>query len=190
MSNPAAFAFLSARQSYPAKTMTGPAPSRVELEPILTAALRVPDHGKLEPWRLIVLERAALDRLAAFAEQRAGDTGLDAEQAAKGRGQFARSQLCVAVVSAPVPGTKVPESEQILSAGALCQNLLNAAQAAGWAACWLSGWPSYERGFLEQGLGLAPHETLAGFVHLGTAGTPAPDRTRPDLARKVAWVSA
>ncbi|GHC65037.1 nitroreductase family protein [Neogemmobacter tilapiae] len=190
MSNSTAFAFLAARQSYPAKAMTGPAPSRSELEPILQAALRVPDHGKLEPWRLIVLERAALDRLAAFAEQRAAETGLDAEQAAKGRGQFARSQLCIAVVSAPVSGTKVPESEQILSAGALCQNLLNAAQAAGWAACWLSGWPSYDRGFLELGLGLAPHESIAGFVHLGTQGTPAPDRPRPDLARVVQWVSA
>lgn len=189
MSNPA-FEFLAQRRSYPAKAMTGPAPSRADLEPMLTAALRVPDHGKLEPWRLIVLERAALDRLADLAEARAIATGLDSEQAAKGRGQFARSHLCVAVVAAPVAGTKVPEMEQVLSAGALCQNLLNAAQAMGWAACWLSGWPSYERGFLEQGLGLAHHETIAGFVHLGSEGAALPDRPRPDLARVVTWVSA
>ncbi len=185
--DPAAFAFLARRQSYPAKLMTAPVPDRQALTGILTAALRVPDHGKLEPWRLIVLPRPALDRLAALAVEIGGETGLDPETADKGRGQFARSPLAVAVIASPKPSEKIPALEQTLSTGALCLNLVNAAQAAGWAACWLTGWCAYDRGFMDRGLGLAPQEWVAGFVHIGTPGPAAPDRPRPDPARVVTW---
>lgn len=188
--NSAALDFLLSRQSRPAKTFTLPVPSRDELIPILTAAARVPDHGKLEPWRFIVLEKPALHRLADLAEARAVEKGLDAEQVAKGRGQFDSSHLAVVVVASPKPSPKIPEIEQTLSAGAACLALLNAATAAGWGANWLSGWPSYDRRFLEQGLGLTPEEFVAGIVHIGTAPVTPPDRPRPDLARIVAWVGA
>ena len=184
-----AFAFLAARRSHPAKLLTAPAPDRAALTAILAAALRVPDHGKLEPWRLIVLERPALERLTAAARARGTEQGLDAETTAKGEGQFARSPLCVAVVASPRPSEKIPQVEQTLSAGALCLGVVNAALAAGWGACWLTGWPAYDRALVEGALGLAPEEWIAGFVHIGTIGPAAPDRPRPDLSRVVTWAA-
>ena len=185
--NPAAFAFLAARQSQPAKLFAGAVPSRAALEPILTTALRVPDHGKLEPWRLIVLEKGDMQRLADLAEARAHELGGDAEKIVKGRGQFDRGGVAVVVISAPQAVAKVPVAEQVLSAGALCLGLVNAATAAGWGANWLSGWVAHDAVFTARAFGCADGETVAGIVHIGTPGNPAPERPRPDLARVVQW---
>lgn len=185
--NPAAFAFLAARQSQAAKLFSGPVPSRAELEPILTAALRVPDHGKLEPWRLIVLTRPDMMRLADMAEARARALGGDAEKIDKGRGQFDRGGLAVVVISSPQDVPKIPLAEQVLSAGALCLGLVNAATAAGWGANWLSGWVAHDGPFCTQAFGCTGAETVAGIVHIGTTGTPAPERPRPDVSRVVQW---
>jgi nitroreductase len=187
--NPAALDFFLTRQSLPAKTFTGPVPTREELAVLLTAAARTPDHGKLEPWRFIVLERPAMARLADLAERRARDLGLDDEKIAKGRGQFDAGQLAVVVVASPKSSEKIPEIEQTLSAGAVCLALLNAATAAGWGANWLSGWVAYDRPFLTEGLGLASQEFVAGIVHIATPTLVPPDRPRPDLARITTWVS-
>jgi len=187
--NPAALDFLLTRRSRPAKTLAAPGPDRAALEPILTAALRVPDHGKLEPWRLIVLEGAALARLAQLAADLGAASGKPPEQTAKGVSQFSESPLCVAVVAVPRPTDKVPAWEQELSVGCVCLSLVNAALAAGWGACWLTGWPAYDAAFLA-GLGLGPGERIAGFVHLGTETVAPPDRPRPDVAATVTWVSA
>lgn len=188
--NTAALDFLLSRRSRPAKTLQAPAPGRAALDPILTAALRVPDHGKLEPWRLIVLERGALERLATLAAVRAAALGLPEDRAAKGISQFSDSPLAVAVISAPVASEKVPEIEQVLSSGAVALSLLNAALAAGWGAAWLTGWPCYDRGFLEDGLSLRPGETVVGFVHIGTERATPPERPRPDMAAHVQWMDA
>lgn len=185
--NPAAFAFLAARQSQAAKLFSGPVPSRAELEPILTAALRVPDHGKLEPWRLIVLTKPDMERLADLAEARARDLGGDAEKIDKGRGQFDRGGLAVVVISSPQDVPKIPRAEQVLSAGALCLGLVNAATAAGWGANWLTGWVAHDSAFCAQAFGCTGAESVAGIVHIGTTGTPAPERPRPDLGRVVQW---
>ena len=185
--NPAAFAFLAARQSQPAKLFAGPTPDRAALEPILQAALRVPDHGKLEPWRLIVLTRPDMVRLAELAEARAREIGADAEKIDKGRGQFDRGGVAVVVISAPQAVAKVPIAEQVLSAGALCLGLVNAATAAGWGANWLSGWVAHDAGFIARAFGGKPGETVAGIVHIGTPGAAAPERPRPDMARIVQW---
>lgn len=185
-----AFAFLAARRSHPAKTLVAPAPDREQIEAILAAALRVPDHGKLEPWRIVVLGPAARARLAALAAACGAERGLDPEQTAKGRAQFADSPLTLVVVASPKESPKIPVLEQTLSAGALCLNLLNAAHALGFGANWLTGWPAYDRRFVEQGLGLAPQEWVAGFIHVGTITTVPPDRPRPDPARVVVWVDA
>ncbi|MDZ4137153.1 MAG: nitroreductase family protein [Paracoccaceae bacterium] len=188
--NQAALDFLLTRRSRPAKLMQPPVPGRADLHPILTAAARSPDHGKLEPWRFIVLERAALLRLAGAVDARARDLGLDAEKTAKGRGQFADGHLAVVVVASPKPSDKIPQIEQTLSAGAVCLSLLNAALAAGWAANWLSGWPSHDAVWCAGALGLAPHETVAGIVHIGTvAAADVPDRPRPDLDAITTWVA-
>lgn len=187
--NPQALEFLLSRRSRPAKTLTAPVPSRAQLEPLLTAALRTPDHGKLEPWRLVVLDKAALNALGDPVEARGVALGLDAEQIAKGRHQFDTGNLAVVVIEAPVISEKVPEVEQTYSAGAVCLALLNAALASGWGANWLSGWASHDRLFVETSLGLAPHERVAGIIHIGTEKAAPPERPRPDLERKVTWVS-
>jgi nitroreductase len=185
--NEAVMEFLLTRRSRPAKTLRAPAPDRDALLPILTAAARVPDHGKLEPWRFVVLERAALDRLAASAAAHARATGMAEDSAAKGISQFAESPLCVAVIRVPRPTGKVPEIEQILSTGAVCVSLLNAALASGWGACWLTGWPAHDPAFATQALGLADGERVAGFVHIGTEGAVPPERPRPTVSALITW---
>lgn len=188
--NPAVLDYLSRRLSHPAKVMTGPAPDRAALEPILTAALRVPDHGKLEPWRLVVVERAAMARLADLAEERARELGGDAEKIEKGRGQFDRGHLAVVVIASPKPSEKIPEVEQLLSAGALCMNILHAATAAGWGANWLTGWVSHDPAFIARAFGCTEAETVAGIIHIATPAAPMPDRPRPDLSRVVTYAGA
>ena len=187
--NQAALDFLLSRRSRPAKTLTGPVPDQETLKTLLTAAARTPDHGKLEPWRFIVLEKPALSRLADLADQRGAALGLDAEKTAKGRTQFDQGSLCVAVIEVQKPSDKIPPLEQTYSAGAVCLALLNAALAAGWGANWLSGWPSHDRGFMQQGLALEDHECVAGFIYLGTEKAAPPDRPRPDLNTIATWVT-
>jgi nitroreductase len=203
--SPEAITHLATRRSHPAKFFAGPTPDRAALQKILTLALRVPDHGKLEPWRLIVITREDMARLANLAEARARILGYDDEKIAKGRDQFDLGQVAVVVISAPVAGHKVPVCEQILSAGALCMNILHAATASGWAANWLSGWPAHDPDFAATAFGskaaeagsaagtvpeTAPEtapETVAGILHIGTAGAAAPDRPRPSLEARVQW---
>ncbi|MDO8882875.1 MAG: nitroreductase [Pseudotabrizicola sp.] len=185
--NPAVLDYLALRQSPGAKTFTAPVPDRDQILKILSLALRVPDHGKLEPWRMIVLDRAAMARLADLAEARAQAMGGDAEKIEKGRGQFDRGQLAVVVISSPKAAEKVPLAEQVLSAGALCMNVVHAATAAGWGVCWLSGWPSHDAEFRAQAFGCAEHETVAGIIHIATPTPMAPDRPRPDVAKLVSW---
>jgi nitroreductase len=188
--DPAAFAFLANRRSRPAKLFAHPIPDRAGITRILTAATRVPDHGKLEPWRLIVLQGAAFARLADLAETRARATGGDAERIAKGRGQFDLGLCAVVVIASPKPSDKVPLLEQTLSAGALCMNILHAATAAGWGACWLTGWPAHDRGFAEPAFALEPQEFVAGIIHIATPAPDAPDRPRPDITTLTTWVDA
>ncbi|NCO86354.1 MAG: nitroreductase [Rhodobacterales bacterium] len=188
--NPAALDFLLTRRSRPAKTLGLPVPDRAALRPLLIAAARTPDHGKLEPWRFVVLEKPALARLAEVADRRATALGMDEQARAKGRQQFDQGQLAVAVVASPKPSDKVPPIEQTYSAGAACLALLNAALAAGWGANWLSGWPSHDRAFVTEALDLAPHETLVGFVHIGTETAAPPDRPRPDIDALTTWVAS
>lgn len=186
--NPEALHFLQTRRSRPAKTLRAPAPDRAALMPLLQAAARSPDHGKLEPWRFIVLQGGALRRLGALAQTRGEALAMDPDQIAKARSQFDLAHLAVAVVSSPKPSDKIPGSEQILSAGAVCLALLNAALAAGWGANWLSGWASHDRAFVREGLGLGDHETIAGFIHIGTESSAPPERPRPDLAAITTWM--
>lgn len=187
--NEEALRFLLTRRSRPPKTLHAPVPDRAGLNEILTAGLRVPDHGKIEPWRLVVFERAALDRLAREAEVYATAQGIDPGTAAKGASQFAQSPLCIAVIASPKPSEKAPEIEQMLSAGCVCLSLVNAALAAGWGAAWLTGWVAHDRGFAAKAFGLAPDEWVAGLIHIGTQSAEPPERPRPDVAALTAWVA-
>jgi len=187
--NPAALEFFLTRRSRPAKTLGLPVPDRAALVPIMTAAARSPDHGKLEPWRFIVIERGALVRLAGLVGRIGPALGRNADETAKAAAQYADAHLAVAVIEVQRPSDKVPAIEQSYSAGAVCLALLNAALAAGWGANWLTGWPAHDRGFVTGGLGLAPHERVAGLIHIGTDTAAPPERPRPDLAAITEWVS-
>jgi nitroreductase len=179
--------FLMTRRSRPARTLAPPLPDRTTLTAILTAAVRVPDHGKLEPWRLVVLDRAALLALATLAEERAAERGIDPETRAKGVAQFRDAHLAVAVVKVPRPTDRIPEIEQVLSTGAVCLSLLNAAAAHGFGANWLTGWVAADPVICARGFGLQPGEWVAGLVYIGTETAVPPERPRPDLARLVTW---
>jgi nitroreductase len=182
--------FLLSRRSRPAKTLTTPVPDRAALTPLLTAAARTPDHGKLEPWRFIVLGKPALTRLSQMVPARGAALGIDPDKITKAANQFGHADLAVAVISSPRKSDKIPQIEQVYSAGAACLALVNAALAAGWGANWLSGWASHDRAFITEGLGLAPHETVAGFIHIGTETNPPPERPRPDLSAITTWIDA
>jgi nitroreductase len=188
--NPAALDFLLTRRSRPAKTLTTPVPDRAALRTLLTAAARTPDHGKLEPWRFMVLERAALQRLATAVPEAGARLQIEPERIGKMQAQFADAQLAVAVVFTPRPSEKIPEVEQLLSAGAVCLSLLNAALAAGWGANWLTGWASHDAGFIRDHLGLAEDESIAGFIHIGTETSAPPERPRPDVDAITTWVES
>lgn len=187
--DPAALAFLLSRRSRPARTLRTPVPDRAALMTILTAAARSPDHGKLEPWRFIVLGRPAMARLGALALDRAEALGLDDNSTAKAAAAFTDGHLAVAVIASPKPSDKVPAIEQTLSAGAVCLSLLNAALASGWGANWLTGWPVHDRVFMTEGLGLAGHEFVAGVIHIGTGTATFPDRPRPDPEAITTWMT-
>lgn len=174
--------FLLTRRSRPAAALQLPAPDAMTLQTLLTAAARVPDHGKLEPWRFLVIDGAAKLRLADLIRNRGPVLGIDLEKVEKSAKSWANAPLIVAVVLSPKPSEKVPEIEQLLSAGAVCLGLVNAALASGWGAAWITGWAAFDREFVETGLALAAHEQIAGFIHLGSCDTPVADRPRPDIS--------
>ena len=188
--NPAVLDFLTTRRSRPAKTLTTPVPGPDELRILLTAAARSPDHGKLEPWRFIVLSRPALLRLADLVAARGDALGKTANDIDKAMSQFGNAHLAVAVIEQPKPSEKIPAIEQTYSTGAVCLALLNAALASGWGANWLSGWASHDRVFCKQGLNLAANERIAGFIHIGTETNAPPERPRPDMSQITTWIDS
>jgi nitroreductase len=175
-------ALLERRRSAPPAVMSGPGPTAEELETILGLAARVPDHGKLAPWRFIVFEGQARDRAGRVALMiRFEDKpDLDDNGKADELRRFTRAPLVVAVVSRAAPHPKIPEWEQTLSAGAACMNLIVAARALGFTATWLTEWMAYDARF-RAAIGLAEHERIAGFLHIGRAGQ-MEDRARPVLS--------
>ena len=179
---PDALELLKTRRSFKAAELTGPAPSAAEIDTLLTVASRVPDHGKLVPWRFIVFEgearRAAGAAIVAAFHTKYPDA--KPEQAEAERARLERAPLVIAVVSRAAPHVKIPEWEQILSAGAACLNLEIAANALGYRSNWVTEWCAYDRRFCDA-LGLAAHEKIAGFIHIGRPSVAIEDRARPAL---------
>ncbi|ESR23571.1 nitroreductase family protein [Lutibaculum baratangense] len=174
---------LRARRSVAAVTLVGPGPSAEELRDILTIAARVPDHGKLAPWRFIRIEGEAL---AAFRQRlmelwRSDHPEASEEAAEVEAGKRPQAPLLLVLVSRAGEHAKIPVWEQELSVGAAGMNLLHALHAHGYAGQWLSGWPAYD-GRVGRLLGLQEGERVAGFVYAGTPATPPSDRDRPDVA--------
>src|SRR5215203_6225424 len=177
-----ALELLKTRRSLKPIELCGPGPSPAEINTLLTVASGVPDHGKLVPWRFIVFEGDA--RLAAGAAIeaafRAKYPDAKPEKVEYEQKRLARAPLVIAVVSRAGPHVKIPEWEQVLSAGAAAMSLVLAAHALGYAANWITEWYAYDRGVLAA-LGLGPQERLAGFIHIGRPRGPAQDRDRPPL---------
>ena len=183
---PDALALLKSRRSVKPVELVAPGPTEAELETLLTVASRVPDHGKLTPWRFIVFEgdarlRAGDAIAAAFA---ADHPEAKPDDIAFERQRLARAPLVIAVVSRAAPHVKIPEWEQVLSSGAAAMNLVLAAHALGFAASWITEWYAYDPR-VHRALELAAHEKIAGFVHIGRSAHPPEDRPRPALAEIV-----
>jgi nitroreductase len=173
---------LLSRRSGSAKAMTGPGPDADELRIILSAGMRAPDHGKLAPWRFIIFEGEARARMGHVlaecllaAEPDAGEVRVEIE-----RRRFLRAPVVVGVVSRVTPGIKIPEWEQQLSAGAVCENMLIASHALGYVANWITEWCAYDTTVAER-IGLHPGERMAGFIYIGTAAAALEERVRPEL---------
>ena len=174
---------LRTRRSVPPPNLDGPGPTPEELDAILTLAARVPDHGKLAPWRFLVIAGEAQGRIGdLIAKTYAADhPEADAARLDLERRRLSHAPLVVAVVSRAGPHIKIPEWEQVLSAGAVCMNLVVAANASGFATSWLTEWMAYDRRVLDA-LGLDPRETIAGFIHIGRGRDVPGDRPRPVLS--------
>jgi nitroreductase len=180
---PDAIDLLKTRRSFKAAELLPPAPSPAEIDTLLTVASRVPDHGKLAPWRFIVFEgeaRRAAGEVIADA-YRAKYPDAKPEHVEAERERLTRAPLVIAVVSRAAPHAKIPEWEQVLSAGTAAMNLVTAAHALGYGANWITEWYAYDRAVLDA-LGLAAHERIAGFIHIGRPPGAPEDRPRPPLA--------
>lgn len=180
---PEALSLLTTRRSVKPIELAEPGPSPAEIETILTVASRVPDHGKLAPWRFIIFEGDARKLAGQAIAEAFGADRPDAteDQIAFERARMARAPLVIAVVSRAAPHAKIPEWEQVLSAGAATMNLVAAAHALGYAASWITEWYAYDARVLKA-FGVAENERIAGFVHIGKAARPPEDRPRPPLA--------
>lgn len=174
--------FMRTRRSVPARVMSGPGPDEQQIREMVSIATRVPDHGKLAPWRLIRYGPDCCRRLGALCEARAIELNGDMseELRAAERARFTRAPVVVAVVSTAAPHPKIPEWEQQLSAGAVMMSFLVAANAMGFDAQILTEWVAYDDK-LAPALGLKPGERVAGFVHVGTRTQPKTERDRPAL---------
>jgi len=176
--------FLDQRRSVPARQLGEPGPDAAQLERLLQAAVRVPDHGKLVPWRLLAIRgeaRARLGRsLAGIHARQQPDVAPSVLD--KDRERFNFAPLIVAVIARiEADHPKIPAQEQLLSAGCVAYNLLLGAQALGFGAQWLTGWAAYDDEVARL-LGLGANERVIAFVHVGTAKEPAPERARPAIA--------
>ncbi|HSG90790.1 MAG TPA: nitroreductase [Pseudomonadales bacterium] len=177
---------LLTRRSVKALELCEPGPDATQLDAIVRAGIRVPDHGKLGPWRFI---RFLGEARSAFGDVlveafRAAHPGESIERAQLEHSRFTRAPVVIGVVSSVTPEHKIPEWEQVLSAGAVCQNMLLAAHAQGYAAQWLTEWYAYDAG-VARALQLGDHERIAGWIYIGTARRQPEERVRPEPAQRV-----
>lgn len=179
---------LHTRRSVKARDLCEPGPDAGQLENILHAGLRVPDHGKLAPWRFIVIQgdaRKALGEHLVTIYRDNVETDANATRIEFTRNTFTRAPLVIAVVSR-ISECKIPQWEQILSSGAVCQNMLLAAYAQGFAGQWITEWYAYDPD-AKAAMGLDPEENIAGFIYIGSATEPPQERPRPGLADVVTY---
>ena len=175
---PEVLAFLARRKSASALTLRAPGPSEDEIQILLRLASRAPDHGKLAPWRFVLVQGEAKDAIGEALADIAAHRP-DASKATATLAKFNVAPLCIVVISHPKPGD-IPEWEQIMSAGAVCTNLLNAALAMGYGATWITDWYAFDPA-AQAVFGLVEGERVAGFLYIGTMAEPPLERIRPDV---------
>jgi nitroreductase len=181
-SDAAAIRFLETRQSIPVSQISEPGPDDATLKEILKLAVRVPDHGRLEPWRFILYRGQARHEAGKHIAERLNerDGPLPPDVYERELNRLSRAPLVVAVVSCPKPHERIPDWEQFLSAGAVAANINFAARAYGFVSNWVTGWFADDREAMRR-LGVGMHERIAGFVHIGTFDKPFPERPRPEI---------
>ena len=169
------------RRSTPSRLLSAPGPDAQQLQLMLESAVRVPDHGRLEPWRFLSIAGEQRQLLGELLARRGAQLNPAAAPAVseKDRLRFSYAPLVIAVIARIKPGHRIPEQEQLLSAGAVCLSLLQAADALGFGAQWLTGWAAYDPVIGER-IGLQDGERIAGFIHIGTACERIGERERPD----------
>ena len=175
-------AYLETRRTVPSAQLGEPGPDAKTLMRLLNIAARVPDHGKLAPWRFIVFDKSSRQAAVTWLQRHAAleDDSSEAGKRANKAQIFANAPLVVAVVSAPVEHPNIPLWEQQLSSAAVCLNLVHAAHAFGFSAQWLTGWYAYDADARDF-LGLDAGEQISGFIHIGTPTMPPAERDRPDV---------
>ena len=181
-----AYELLTARASTPSRLLKSPGPNTLELQALLQSAMRVPDHGKLAPWRFVVVQNDARQRLAdvIVARRVSIEPEATAEALEKDAMRFLHAPVIVVVIASLSLGHKIPAAEQTASASAVCMQLLNAAFAANFGAQWLTGWLAYDA-VITAALGLSANEHISGFIHIGSTDKAVPDRPRPNLSEKL-----
>jgi nitroreductase len=189
------FSVLQNRRSMTPLKLVGPGPNEDEVTSLLKVALRVPDHGALEPWRIILVKGSAREELASrlatsyLASHEGQDQATTELGLRKIKTVFATAPLVFIVVSTVDTSVRIPEWEQILSAGAVCMNLITAASVLGYGSIWLSGWAAYDPAALTQ-LGVHSGEKVAGIIPIGVLAEPPTERARPSLDKLVTtWVA-
>jgi nitroreductase len=185
-------AYLRSRRSGKAREMVGPGPGDTELETMIALAARTPDHGKLSPWRFVIVPEERRTEFALLLRRALDENNPDATDAHRNKAdEFARSgEALVVLLSAPVHGHKVPVWEQELSVGAAAMNLLHAAHVQGYVGSWLTGWAAYDP-LVRDAFCMGPHERIAGFFFFGSPGRTLEERPRPDASLVVRrWTPA
>lgn len=172
---------LLSRHSTPSRQLRQPGPDDAQLLRMLQAAVHVPDHGRLTPWRFVRIHGPARQAFGQVLARRLveRDSAVSQDKLAKERSRFDHAPCIVAVIATLTPGYKVPESEQLQSGSCACFSLLLAAHALGLGAQWLTGWAAYDP-VVGRALGVGEHERVLGFVHIGTIAAAQPERERPD----------
>jgi nitroreductase len=173
--------FLKSRKSASAKAMARPGPTPEQVDDMIAIASRIPDHGKLAPWRFVIFESDARGRVGELFAKRWAELnpGHGADSLAFQASLFERAPVVVAVISTAAQHVKIPIWEQQLSAGAVCYNLVLAALAYGFDAQWQTDWVAYDAE-AKAAIGCEPHENVAGVIYVGTSTAVLEDRPRPD----------
>ena len=179
--------FFANRRSVSAKRLKGPGPGLKEIQEIIGSAMRVPDHGKLEPWRISLILEKSKNHFIDIIEKRGKELSVEPEKLKKNKQNVINAPLIVTIICSPVENSKIPKIEQVLSTGALCLNVLNNFLVYGWGANWLTGWMAHDRQFGKEAFDLLDNEFVAGLIYVGNFDEIISDRPRPKLEDKVIW---